>query len=203
MRARELGTLANTKVRIEDVLEKIFHIEAPRDAGTWRVDCPLKYEHGSSGKSMRVYSDSNTAYCFSHQKQWTPVNLWMLHSGEKRYTKAAADLLDFFGVEYRKPTPEDRWNQLNAVVPEINKDKVRNAYFNRLSSHLDAYRQDRQYLDSVVEITSQSLEELNQLPGDSTYATLDDWINRSMIPMYDLWVENGWMTEDERQQYTS
>lgn len=108
--------LANEKVSITDVLGWAG-VYVPETFGrSVKVECPwghLFHSDGGIDRSMRVYSESNSAFCFSCSVFYTPVRLHARANDIDEKT-AAGDLLDHIG--YRPPEPLDVWAEVTTVV---------------------------------------------------------------------------------------
>lgn len=80
------------------------------DYGTRKVVCPFDDE-----MAFRVYSESNSAYCFACSKKYTPVALIAEHRGIS-IDEAADYLIEVAQRSGRwiPPTPEARWDALMA-----------------------------------------------------------------------------------------
>lgn len=170
--------IAEEEVSIEDVLSQEFGINFPSGAGSWRVHCPLGDEHSDGGRSkaMRVYSESNTCYCFSHSIMWNPVTLMQLKTGESRTTTAKI-LLDSRGIRYKPLSPKeilDRRKRLNSEPPPtLDTSKVREAFFLRLGTY--GWYKENQYQDDVVDVVNSLLASLDDVePGG-----LESWMEDS------------------------
>lgn len=101
MPGKSLVAVANEEVSIVTVLQMLA-IELPDDIGTGRsrkLHCPFEQlyhsDHGAS-PALRVYPDTNSAYCFSCAAYFTPVSLAAKAMDCDRQT-AATRLLDRIG----------------------------------------------------------------------------------------------------------
>lgn len=108
---------ANTKIDIADFLSSIGIYVPVRD-GNKKVHCPFGFYHSDGGqsKAMRIYYNSNTAFCFSCGKRYTPVTLASAY-WDCAWVTAAFRLLDDAGIKPK--TLEERW--VEASTPEIKK----------------------------------------------------------------------------------
>jgi len=113
---------ANERVHIADVLTSlgIAVPESVRNGGNKKVYCPFGFYHSDGGisKAMRVYGNSNTAYCFSCSKRYSPVTL----TAAKRdcsWQNAAFILLEDIG--YAPKSLEERWEEAT-IKPHENPD---------------------------------------------------------------------------------
>lgn len=190
MRNRELIELANTKVAIEDILLESFNIDVPKDVDGWKSDCPKGSEHSDGGrtKAMRVYSDSNSAWCFRCSEKFLPVNLWQLVTGTASPVKAAKDMLEHYGVRTTPPTPQERWEAMeNKETEEVEYDSLKEVFLNYAKT-LPAYAV-RQYEDPVLKAVTTVLNSADLLPKGAGSATLQEWIREAKSAFAKFWKE--------------
>lgn len=111
---------ANERIQITDVLTNIgvFVPDSIRNGGNKKIYCPFGFYHsdGGTSKAMRVYLASNTAYCFSCSKRYSPVGLASA-SWDVPWTAAALRLLEEAG--FKSKTLTERW--VEATTPVENK----------------------------------------------------------------------------------
>lgn len=111
---------ANEYVHIADVLLslEIFVPESVKSGGTKKVHCPFGFYHSDNGlsKAMRVYGNSNTAYCFSCSKSYSPVTL-AAAAWDCSWNNAAFRLLEDAG--FKPKSLKERWAE--ATTQEVNK----------------------------------------------------------------------------------
>jgi hypothetical protein len=116
-------TVANEQVSIVTVCQ-MLGLELPDDIGEGRsrkVPCPFgEMYHSDFGASpaMRIYPDTNSAYCFSCAVYYTPVSL-AARAMDTTAASAAAQLLDRIGY-----TPDEMasiWQQARDYTPEPDK----------------------------------------------------------------------------------
>lgn len=118
---RRPGTieLANEKVTIGYVCRRIG-LDIPDDARR-KLPCPfgeLYHSDGGIDPAMRVYSDNNTAYCFSCSSYFTPVSLAARAWGVP-FREAATRLLDEVG--YRPLSLPALWEQAQVFEPDVDR----------------------------------------------------------------------------------
>jgi hypothetical protein len=107
VRRPNVVTVANEKVPIATVL-RLFGADAPEDvetASSRKISCPFGTVYHSDGgvaAAMRVYPESNSAYCFSCGVYYTPVSLAARALDTNRQT-AALHLLDHVGLRPQDP----------------------------------------------------------------------------------------------------
>jgi len=108
---------ANERIDISDVLTSlgIFVPESVRNGGNKKVFCPFGFYHSDGGitKAMRVYKASNTVYCFSCSKRYSPVTL-AAAKWDCSWHNAAFRLLEDAG--FKPKTLEERWAEATAQV---------------------------------------------------------------------------------------
>lgn len=95
---------AKTEIRIEDVLQKYYDIDVPYEAVSWKVRCPYAYEHADGGldKQFRVYSDSNTGWCFEMHGRVDNLSLYRDQHPYLNYFDAAKSLLEDFDIDFHR-----------------------------------------------------------------------------------------------------
>jgi hypothetical protein len=111
---------ANEKIKITDVLTNIgvFVPETILNGGNKKIYCPFGFYHSDGGttKAMRVYVASNTAYCFSCSKRYSPVGLASA-AWDTSWVNAALRLLEDSG--YKPKTIEERWQEATTEIVTI------------------------------------------------------------------------------------
>jgi len=103
--------LANTKISIVTACQwaGISVSEGEGGRKTW---CPfglISHSDGGVDRAFRVYEDSNSAYCFSCAKYWTPVSL-MTEVWDCSRTEAAERMCGTAGITV--PGWRERWDSL-------------------------------------------------------------------------------------------
>ena len=110
---------ANSKIRITDVLTNIgvFVPETILNGGNKKIYCPFGFYHSDGGttKAMRVYLPSNTVYCFSCSKSYSPVAL-AAAKWDCSWINAAMKLLEDAG--FKPKTLEERWAEATTSVED-------------------------------------------------------------------------------------
>lgn len=126
--SRSTIELANEHVGITSVLERMGISTPETSSGvSWKSHCPFEsYYHidGGRAKSLRVYFDSNTAFCFAGCGYLTPVKLFSLKTGLAQLD-AAEILLSQNG--YELPSFEDELEGLLKIKPGVSKAALREA----------------------------------------------------------------------------
>ncbi len=103
---------ANEVVEISEVL-RTLGIYVPEESfygNSKKLHCPFGFYHSDGGtdRAMRVYFKSNTAYCFSCNKRYSPVTL-LAAKKDCSLNNAALELLESKGIKQK--TLEDRWTE--------------------------------------------------------------------------------------------
>lgn len=191
---RNVGVVREAnKIPIEQVLMDRFNIDVPLEAGSWKTDCPLGAEHSDGGvrKSMRVYSTSNSAWCFSHSMKFSPVYLWQIATGLPR-VKAAYDMLEYFEVTYRRKSPTERWNELNEFQDEssFDVDHIREAV--RLYATTLPGFSTRQYDAEVMRLMNEIYSRLESLKTSTDYDTIETHLTKIKEILRNYWRHREW-----------
>jgi hypothetical protein len=105
---------ANRDVALTAVLNDYFDAHVPSDAEGWKTYCPFAKEHEDGGldKQFRVYTSSNSGHCFALHGTLDPVRVWRLRRYFATMPDAARDLLDTYGVAYRRKPYRERMAEL-------------------------------------------------------------------------------------------
>lgn len=110
----ELVVRANEEVPITSVLSEYFNVPVPEQAYGWKTYCVQKWEHKDGGidRQFRVYTDTNSAWCFAVHGFYTPVRLWRLRSGAATLKDAARELLRVYGIRIKEPTYQEQFEMI-------------------------------------------------------------------------------------------
>lgn len=191
--AKDWYHIANTKLKVSEALHTLFGIDVPEDAGSWKTNCPLDQEHSDGGKSpaLRVNFDSNTARCFSHNKTFTPVDLWKIHSGSTGYKKPALEMLEHFGISTKPPTLDERWENTEKDTPKNPEVDLKQGIIFFAQHQLENYS-ILQYRDDVLELMCDILDALDEIDSEASYETIEEWSNKAKGILKSYWRENGW-----------
>lgn len=83
--------LANTQAPIHLILDDLYGIKVPEFSSSWKIHCPYGDEHkdGGRGTNCRVYSSSNSVFCFEQHFRMPPVNLYWRKYDHKSLFDAA------------------------------------------------------------------------------------------------------------------
>lgn len=192
---RDLIQRAETEVKIEKVLLDQFGIESVEDSGGWKTHCPLGAEHsdGGTSKSMRVYSDSNSAWCFSHSTRFTPVKLWQLrHPGNR--VEAAVEMLEHYGFRTTPPTLDERWESLEHEEEEVIPEEVgelHDALITFARTTLPNY-ECHQYRSEVLDIMAKIYAISDHLDLSGPRGSMLEWLEKSKKILTEVWRKNDW-----------
>lgn len=121
--AESLISLANSKIGIDTVARKLnVYLPDYTAISSFKTYCPfgaLYHADGGDSKSFRLYTESNTAYCFAGCGHFTPVKLFA-YANDLSLEEAAQDLLDEIG--YVEETIETRWAKLQETDEKVDTD---------------------------------------------------------------------------------
>jgi len=110
---------ANEVVKISDVLASfgVFVPASVVEGSNKKIFCPFGFYHSDGGltKAMRIYTRSNSVYCFSCSKRYDPVSLAAAR-WDTSWVTAAITLLEDAG--FKPKSLEERWQ--DAVTIEVN-----------------------------------------------------------------------------------
>jgi hypothetical protein len=109
---------ANKKVSIYLVCNLIGVDVEGRQGSSIKTYCPFgDFFHSDGGKepAFRVYGETNSAYCFSCKKYFTPVSLYS-NATDLTTKQSAEDLLEKVG--YKEPSFEEIWSNVQPKDPE-------------------------------------------------------------------------------------
>lgn len=185
--------IARTKIRTEWVLRDLFGIDVPEGAGSWRTDCPLGMEHSDGGraKALRVFSESNTARCFSHNMSFDPITLWKLKNSTLGLRKPAMEVLNFYGISTDPPTRDERWVNTEKNTKVDSGDGIKEAIIFFAQHQLPNYS-TLQYNPDVLELMNNILEDADILDSDASYGILDTHMSKYKGILKSYWREHGW-----------
>jgi hypothetical protein len=122
-------TVANEEVSIVTVCQ-MLGVELPDDVGSGRsrkVHCPfeeLYHSDGGVSPAMRIYPETNSAYCFSCSYYFTPVGLAARAMGVHP-TTAAQRLLERIG--HRPMDLAAAWKSVSTHQPQLDKPLLADA----------------------------------------------------------------------------
>lgn len=162
---------ANNRVQITDVLTKIgvFVPSSILNGGNKKIYCPFGFYHSDGGttKAMRVYLKSNTVYCFSCSKRYSPVGLASA-KWDCSWFNAAFRLLEDAG--FKPKTLEERWADATATIDNkpdlISLADALKMYCSGITSEWQTEQLD----DSIAETLNRCLGLLSMVQSDEDAA---------------------------------
>lgn len=177
MKRASTVAVANEKVSILTVC-RMLGVDLPDGIATGgrsrKVSCPfgaIYHSDGGVSPAMRIYPDSNSAYCFSCAAFYTPVVLAAKAMDCDRPT-AAIRLLDHIG--FRPMDLAEQWHQARSYEPEINKPILADA-LKTYCRRIDSQWSQRQFEPRVAAALTRCLGLLD-LVKDADDVTL--WLDR-------------------------
>lgn len=168
---------ANLKVQISDVLTSLG-IYVPEGLSNKKIHCPFGFYHSDNGlaKAMRVYTESNTVYCFSCSKRYSCVSL-AAAAWDCSYATAAFRLLEGAGIKPK--TLEERWAYAT-TQDELKPDLMALADALKIyCTRFDSWG-SLQYTEQVAKKFSACLEILEMVKTDDDASA---WLNVSKQAM--------------------
>lgn len=153
---------ANEHVSIITVCQ-MLGVELPDDLSFSRsikVACPfgaLYHSDGGVASAMRVYQETNSAYCFSCSQYFTPVNLTAQALDVDRRS-AALNLLDRIG--HRPLDPLAVWERARKYEPEPDKSLLADA-LKTFCRRIDSGWMTRQFEPKVASTLTRCLSILD------------------------------------------
>jgi len=115
----ELLRIANERVSITKACNMIGMNVSDYAAASMKVYCPfgeIFHQDGGMSKSMRIYAESNSAFCFAGCGYYDPVKL-ISTSRDISEEDAAEALLEETG--YVAPNYQDQWDALMSEKPVV------------------------------------------------------------------------------------
>jgi hypothetical protein len=204
--------VANEKVAIV-VVCRMLGVQLPDDlvAGrSQKVHCPfgeIYHSDGGLSPAMRIYPDTNSAYCFSCAAYYTPVSL-AAKAMDTTYHTAAIRLLDHIG--HRPMDLAQQWQQVAQFEPEPDRALLADA-LKTYCRRIEPQWSQRQFEEGVARVLTRCLGllDLVKSAGDVTL-----WLDRckeamrramhreelSLSQKYDvLWRDNDQDEEGPRE----
>lgn len=174
--------IANTRISIHYVC-RLVGVDIPdygKESKSYKVKCmngELYHSDGGDDPSMRVYSDTNTAFCFRCQTSFTPV--WMFASFHGITSRQAAkDLLDLTG--YKTKTMKEQLEELyNKTLPPPDLPALATA-LKVYCSRVNKDWQSLQFSKNISESLSRCLSALDVV---TTSEEAEIWLERSKLYM--------------------
>lgn len=175
MNRRSVVAVANEQVPIATVC-RLLGVEVPEEmVRSPKLHCPfeqLNHSDGGMDKAMRIYDESNTAYCFSCAISYTPVTMWCLAMDTNDRRAVAAQLLDQIG--YRPVDLAAAWEHAQTYQPQPDRSQLAEALTTFCRRTQPGWR-IRQFDAPVAAMLSRCLDLLD-LVGDAEDAVL--WLSR-------------------------
>lgn len=172
-------TVANEQVSIATVC-RILGVEvADESRPSMKLHCPFgEIYHSDQGidPAMRVYDESNTAYCFACSASYTPVSMYA-QAMDLRWRQAATALLQRVG--YRPLDPSQAWEQAQAYAPEPDRTQLAEA-LKTYCRRVDPRWGDRQFEEPVATVLTRCLNLLDFVCTDDDAAL---WLARCKAAM--------------------
>lgn len=81
---------------------------------SWCLFGHLAHPDGGLERALRIYEDTNSAYCFACAKAWRPVSL-MAEVWDCTWAEAADRMCQMAGIT--EPTWQEKWEALQQPVP--------------------------------------------------------------------------------------
>jgi hypothetical protein len=175
---------ANEIVKISDVLTSIgvYVPDTIRNGGNKKIFCPFGFYHSDGGttKAMKIYTASNSAYCFSCGKRYEPVTLaaaiWDIS-----WVNAAFRLLEDAG--FKPKSLEERWQDATTKL-ENKPDLIALADALKMYCSAICPTWQTQQLDDIVAMKlSKCLDLLNAVDSDEDAVK---WLATTKIVMSNL-----------------
>ncbi len=121
--------LANTEFPIATACQLIgLDVRVDESYGkSIKVHCPfgdLHHIDGGADKAMRIYPDSNSAFCFAGCGYFTPVRL-VSHAWGRPYAEVAEELLDHAGV--KRKSLRERFTEARDWSPDVDRTMLAEA----------------------------------------------------------------------------
>lgn len=173
--------VANEQVPIVTVC-RMLGLELPDDVGEGRsrkVPCPfgaIYHSDGGVDPTMRIYPESNSAFCFSCSISYTPVALAAKGMGLNPHA-AAARLLDVIG--HRPLDLAGQWSAANSYAPTLDTAMLADAlktYCRRICPAWSSAQFDAQVAATLTKCLS--LLDLVKTPED-----VEHWLTRCKAAM--------------------
>ena len=169
-------------VSIHDVLRDFLDINVPVfHERSWKDYCPFGFEHPDGGvdKGWRIYSMTNSSYCFVQHGSMGPVRLVALRK-ELSHKKAAYAILDRYDLikprHYRQRYDELIQAQATRMESIGNLADLVGALHQALSQ--EPFYAERQFTTEFAEQMEAALGELNDLTSSSPEA-VREWFTRA------------------------
>lgn len=162
--------LANTQAPIHLILDDLYDIKVPEFSSSWKIHCPYGEEHKDGGRSpnCRVYSSSNSVFCFEQHFRMPPVNLYWRKYDHRSLFDAAKHVV----ADYSLQPPEEDYRERFARLSSRPSNEVYDIFeaLQVLLSENSRYKK-YQFESEILNLISLSR---SQKPfADPIHATLD------------------------------
>lgn len=168
--------LANRIVPLRTVLERTnIYVSEFTHGKSIKARCPyadIYHLNDDASKSMRVYSDSNTGYCYMGCGVLTPVSVYA-KLNDLSYSIAAFRLLELIG--HKLKSLDEKWQDAISEITELNREGYKAALLEMCSSH-SAVWDELQYRTSISSNLSKMLDILDKA---TTEDQADRWLEVS------------------------
>lgn len=119
MELRSAIQIANERVSITDALDMVGASVGQYAAASMKLYCPFGHvfhQDGGAERAMRVYTDTNSAYCFAGCGYFSPVKLVSMFREISEEQAAEALLIE---TNYVAPDYESVWDDLMNSKPTV------------------------------------------------------------------------------------
>lgn len=162
--------LANTKAPIHLILNDLYSIKVPEYSVSWKIHCPYAEEHKDGGRdtNCRVYSTSNSVYCFAQHFRMPPVFLYYRQYDHSSLYDAAKHVV----ADYDLVPPDEDYRDRFARVSSFQKHETYDIFEALQVLLSDNLRYKKHQFDSkILDLIAESRSD-KAFP-DPIYATLD------------------------------
>lgn len=175
--------VANEKVSIVTVC-RLVGVELPDAVAAGgrskKVPCPfgeIYHSDGGVAPAMRIYPETNSAYCFSCAAFWTPVTL-IAKAMDSDWHTAALRLLDHVG--YKPLALAAQFQQASSYEPELDLARLADA-LKTYCRRIDPSWSTRQFDPEVAALLTRCLGLLDLV---TTSADVELWLDRCKTVMH-------------------
>lgn len=183
METRELIQLANARVTITAACNMIGMNVSDYAAASMKVYCPfgeLFHQDGGAERSMRIYPDTNSLYCFAGCGYFSPVKLIATDRGISEEQAADALLTE---TNYVPPDYESQWAALMGEKPTVNTTDLAEA-LKVACSRMTPHWETLQFEEPVASKLSQCFDLLRKVVTEEDagkWMTITKQVMRSTI----------------------
>lgn len=158
--------------------------------GTVDTSAQCPFHNDTSGDSLRVYHNTNSAYCFGGCGSFRPVNVLMQQLGIP-YKEAQAKLEAHYHLRPLTPEEEDKLHRQTLLTPYVYAihQELTEEHRNLLRSRgLTDYQIDAKKIgyhpNELDESFDQALEQLGIYYKDADGDYVSDFVEKIIIPLY-------------------